>query len=224
MVNVGAAAADRDLVAAHQGSDHDGLVDATGDNGGRDGGPRFRSFGRRNGDAVEGCTRSATLGFVGITSGQPSHPAVVAVGDAGGVGVARTVLVNQGCVEFHVGSRCSRTLVLVGDADVVVVTVLGNGSPHAVIVYACVHTATTGKETVVGGVLIVGTALSLVGSVAKVGIWSTASGPSPVVGSDVASTRRVGLSEGSRHVGDVHVLVRMVLLDGVVGVRTPARL
>ena len=146
------------------------------------------------------------------------------MGDAGRVGVARAVFVNEGCVEFHVGGRCSRTLVLVRDADVVVATVLRNGCRHAVVVHGAVHAAAAGELTVVGVVVGGGTALALVGSIAEVSIGSTAGGPCPVVGSNVACTGRVGLAEGSGHVRDVDVFVRMVSFDGVMRVGATARL
>ena len=146
------------------------------------------------------------------------------MGDAGRVGVARAVFVNEGSVEFHVGGRCSRTLVLVRDADVVVATVLRNGCRHAVVVHGAVHAAAAGELTVVGVVVGGGTALALVGSIAEVSIGSTAGGPRPVVRSDVACTGRVGLAEGSGHVRDVDVFVRMVSFDGVMRVGATARL
>ena len=146
------------------------------------------------------------------------------MGDAGRVGVARAVFVNEGCVEFHVGGRCSRTLVLVRDADVVVATVLRNGCRHAVVVHGAVHAAAAGELTVVGVVVGGGTALAFVSSIAEVSIGSTAGGPRPVVRSDVACTGRVGLAEGSGHVRDVDVFVRMVSFDGVMRVGATARL
>ncbi len=173
---------------------------------------------------MEGASRTSVLRFVGITGGQPGHPTIPPVGDARGVGVARAVLVNKGSVELHVGGRGSRTLVLVRDADVVGSTVLRNRCGHAVVVDGAVHTATAREQAIVGGVLGVRTALALVGSVAEVGVGSTAGGPGPVVRSDVAGTGRIGCAERGRHVGHVDVLVGVILLDGVVRIRTAARL
>ena len=86
------------------------------------------------------------------------------------------------------------------------------------------HAAAARKEAVVCGVSAVCTALSLVGSVAEVGIWSTASGPSPVVRSNTACTGRVRCAEGGGHVGDVDIFVWMVLLDGMMSIGATARL
>ena len=90
---------------------------------------------------MEGASSATALRLVGITGGQPSHPAVVAVGDAGGVGITRAVLVHKGGIELHVGGRGSRTLVLVRNTDVVRATVLGDRCRHAVIVDGAVHAA-----------------------------------------------------------------------------------
>ena len=61
MVDVGAAAADGNLVAAHQSSDDNGFVDAAGNDGGGNRAPRLRGFSGGNGDAVEGGSSATVL-------------------------------------------------------------------------------------------------------------------------------------------------------------------
>ena len=139
--------------------------------------------------------------------------------NTGGVGIAGAVRVDEGCVEFHVGSSRPRARVPVGNADVVGSTVLRDGCGHAVIVDGAVHPSTAGIEAVVGGVGAVCAALAFVGSIAEVCVGGTAGAPGPVVRRNSTCSSGVGGSEGRRHVGDVDVLIWMVHLDGVVRIR-----
>ena len=84
---------------------------------------------------MEGRTGAGTLRLVGVTSGEPSHPAVVAVRDTGGVRVPCAVLVQKSgnlvstkcgartqfsifsSKKLHLHSKMGRVVVFRGNVD-----------------------------------------------------------------------------------------------------------